>query len=46
MRFYSISYVQTPDDNGHAVTFDTWQKAEDFRLWAIAEGFWQVSSIW
>lgn len=43
---YSVSYVQTPTDNGHAVSFESLTQAEAFRRWAIAEGYWQVSGIW
>lgn len=45
MTIYSVSYVQTPDDNGHAVSFTSLAEAEEFRRWAIAEGYWQVSAI-
>ena len=46
MKFYSVSWMSTKDDNGGCATFKTREQAEQCRKGLIADGCFYVSAVW
>jgi hypothetical protein len=44
-RFFSVSTMNDPEDNGITTTFATAREAADFAEWAREQGLWFVE-IW
>jgi hypothetical protein len=41
-KFYSVTCLTCPDDDGVTYTFESREKAEDCYLWLKSEGMWFV----
>jgi hypothetical protein len=44
-KFYNVTIVQTTNDEGYTLTFDSETAAKDIYDWAIDNGFWFVD-LW